>query len=67
MVKIESGRDKGKEVITMDSEPKGKRPGPEPINTHNVSPLTWAVARAARAGARAKIEAEKKAAQNEKP
>jgi len=57
MVKIESGRDKGKSVITMNDEPQRKRPGPEPITTHNVNPLTREERRKAAA---AKAEPEKK-------
>ena len=44
--------------VSMDTEPKIMRPGPEPITTHNVNPLTREERR--KAGAKAK------AAQNEK-
>lgn len=47
----------GKKALVMNDEPSRKRPGPEPITTQNVNPLTREERRKAAA---AKAEPEKK-------
>lgn len=70
---IEVTKADGTKAITTNTEPKVRRPGPEPITTRNTSPLTplERTALAARvkveaAAAKAKVEAGKKEVPNAK-